>query len=580
MAALGGALARSVATSSQARLAVRMAFAAAQAVPQALDLPLIGPLWTALIRWAKPAGVWPPTRKGAPIYVVAWASVICWIFFGFIRKGHRTKESEWEKARKRSYIQASLENMMEFEDARLAEEAEAAGSSKEVSDDGSEAGKDDAGDRAPTKQDSDEEPETGKKSGAKKQAPDAKKIFSLVFDEVEDGPITSIGIDPEAEWYKRALVMLRKQMETELVEATDNTKLARGLVEPPAAGMPDKVEDWKDGEKLMTKVRLADNDVCRAFGKRFLDRDVVKEARRVVGVLVKARKAAVMRIFKLFVPHAPRWLAGTGILMLTETMWGFLFGELASTAQLAYDLNENTMRLALLQSLKVFIWFVFNWPLDNLGDTLVDDVESMLQLDLRNAVMGSIMSQDREFFDSQQAGVLQERLNKDTEELAQTIIQQPKNLISALTRIAVKVFILYRLSPQLFWLGISIPVPACVILNTLGWRLVRKSHKKISKVNDQAAAQTSELLREINTVRQFGMEREEQRRYKMVATWRQQLERAMGKLVMLSRFAALSLSLTWKASLLQRPRGCSLSAPCGPSSSSRASSTPTGVSTS
>jgi len=176
--------------------------------------------------------------------------------------------------------------------------------------------------------------------------------------------------------------------------------------------------------------------------------------------------------------------------------------------------------------------------------------------------------------------VLQERLNKDTEELAQTIIQQPKNLISALTRIAVKVFILYRLSPQLFWLGISIPVPACVILNTLGWRLVRKSHKKISKVNDQAAAQTSELLREINTVRQFGMEREEQRRYKMVATWRQQLERAMGTLVILSRFAALSFSLTWKASPLQRPRGCSLSAPCGPSSSSPESSTPTGASTS
>ena len=162
MAALGGALARSVMKSSQASLAVRMAFAAAQAVPQkALDLPLIGPLWDTLMRWAKPAGVWPPTRKGAPIYVVAWASVICWIFFGFIRKGHRTKESEWEKARKRSYIQASLENMMTFEDARLAEEAEAAAaSSKEGSDDGSEAGKDNgAGDRAPTKQDSDEEPE-------------------------------------------------------------------------------------------------------------------------------------------------------------------------------------------------------------------------------------------------------------------------------------------------------------------------------------------------------------------------------------------------------------------------------------
>ena len=55
MAALGGALARSVMKSSQGSLAVRMAFAAAQAVPQkALDLPLIGPLWDTLMRWAKP----------------------------------------------------------------------------------------------------------------------------------------------------------------------------------------------------------------------------------------------------------------------------------------------------------------------------------------------------------------------------------------------------------------------------------------------------------------------------------------------------------------------------------------------
>ena len=43
------------------------------------------------------------------------------------------------------------------------------------------------------------------------------------------------------------------------------------------------------------------------------------------------------------------------------------------------------------------------------GDIFVDDVEALLQLDLRNAVMSSIMCQDREYFDHHQAGVLQER---------------------------------------------------------------------------------------------------------------------------------------------------------------------------
>jgi ABC-type multidrug transport system fused ATPase/permease subunit len=523
------ALAARRVASSAPSAALRMAWAAAEAASDgagtataALVLPgFLDPLWQRVMAWAGPAGVWPPRRKGVPLYVGMWCGVIATIFFGFIRKGHNTKESEWEKARKRRYIQASLENMLEFEDARLAEEAEA--KAKAGSKDGVEA--------KPTKQDtdssSDEEDKAKKKAPKKKEAADAKKIFSLVYDEVEDGPVTRIGIDGSSEWYQRALVMLKARLEHELVEATDNTKYARGLLPPPPEGMPDKVEDWKDGEKLMDKVKLAHDQVGKCFGRKFLDRAKVKEAQRICTTLVKARKAAVLRIFKLFLPHAPKWMAGTGLLMFTETMWGFLFGELVSTAQLAYDITDNTMRRALIQSLKVFIWFCFNWPLDNLGDTFVDDVEAMLQLDLRNAVMGSIMSQDREYFDNHQAGVLQERLNKDTEDLAKTIIQQPKNMISAITRITVKVYVLYRLSPQLFWLGISIPVPACVILNTLGWRLVRKSHKKISKVNDQAAAQTSELLREINTVRQFSMEREEQRRYRMVATWRQQLERAM-----------------------------------------------------
>ena len=70
--------------------------------------------------------------------------------------------------------------------------------------------------------------------------------------------------------------------------------------------------------------------------------------------------------------------------------------------------------------------------------------------------------QDREYFDHHQSGVLQERLNKDTELLAQTIIQQPKNLISAITRVVTKSWFLYMCSPQLFWLGVSIPVPFCV----------------------------------------------------------------------------------------------------------------------
>ena len=44
----------------------------------------------------------------------------------------------------------------------------------------------------------------GKEKEKKKEAADAKKIFSLVYDEVEDGPVTRIGIDGADAWCMRA----------------------------------------------------------------------------------------------------------------------------------------------------------------------------------------------------------------------------------------------------------------------------------------------------------------------------------------------------------------------------------------
>ena len=41
------------------------------------------------------------------------------------------------------------------------------------------------------------------------------------------------------------------------------------------------------------------------------------------------------------------------------------------------------------------------------------------------------------------------------------------------------------------------PVPLCTVAEVLGWRGVTAADEKISKVSDQAAGSTSELLREV-----------------------------------------------------------------------------------
>ena len=55
------------------------------------------------------------------------------------------------------------------------------------------------------------------------------------------------------------------------------------------------------------------------------------------------------------------------------------------------------------QCLWVFIWFLFNWPLDNIADTLINNTQAFFTLGLRDAVMKSILCQDREFFDFNRA---------------------------------------------------------------------------------------------------------------------------------------------------------------------------------
>jgi ABC-type multidrug transport system fused ATPase/permease subunit len=269
---------------------------------------------------------------------------------------------------------------------------------------------------------------------------------------------------------------------------------------------------------------MVTNFVVKAFGTTFIDSALEKESREVLQAVATQKQATMMRIFRLFRPHAPRWMAGTIMLMCTETCTEFLASNLVAMVQLAYGIRPDTMVQTSRMIAILAVGFMFNWPFDTLGDTLVDGVESKVQLALRQAVLSSLLSQDREYFDHHQTGVLQERLNGDTEQLANVIIQLPKNLISATTRVVAQSTFLYRASPSLFWTCIGIPVPFCVILNTFAWSWVRQADFKIGKVNDHANGSTAEILREISTVRQFGMEVAEASRYITVARWREQLQ--------------------------------------------------------
>ena len=141
--------------------------------------------------------------------------------------------------------------------------------------------------------------------------------------------------------------------------------------------------------------------------------------------------------------------------------------------------------------------------------------------------MTSILRQDREYFDFHQAGVLQERLNHDTWMVSEHLIQHPKNLVVKTFKVLVRLTVMASISPKLFLVSMSIPVPLSIFMSWVGVERVRKLDRKISKVNDLAAAGTIDVLKEMTTVRQFAMEEKEQSKYAVTNVFRRMLEQRL-----------------------------------------------------
>ena len=125
------------------------------------------------------------------------------------------------------------------------------------------------------------------------------------------------------------------------------------------------------------------------------------------------------------------------------------------------------------------------------------------------------------------AGALQERLNHDTGVLSHHIIRMPADFMAMCSHVISKSFYMYYLSPQMFKIAISVPIPMCTILCYASIEYLRQLHRKIHKVNEVAASGSIDLLKEITTVRQFAMEAKEHTRYSVTNLFRRILERRL-----------------------------------------------------
>jgi ABC-type multidrug transport system fused ATPase/permease subunit len=159
------------------------------------------------------------------------------------------------------------------------------------------------------------------------------------------------------------------------------------------------------------------------------------------------------------------------------------------------------------------VGFLFSRPIEVLASSLSNKAAHDFSFPLRRAVMSAIMKQDTEYFDFNPASVLQQRLNKDTDELVENLLHVPRITLESVFRVIQRCVTLYYVAPAMLWacLAFNVPLFSIIVVATaaplthlLGTR---------DRANQNATAVTLELLQNIKTVRQFSMEREEVQGY-------------------------------------------------------------------
>ena len=503
-------------------------------------------LWVAIERVLHPLfrlvggkhKVWPPSRESAPVLALAWC-LLCTPLW-FLLRERRNRDVEVVEGRRRDYALSSLENLIANERVRLEEVEKAEKEANETEQ--KETGNGDADAAA----DGDDDEKDSDGDDDKKIPPPAEKLFELLYDEIEHRDITHIGVDKNDERFTRGMELLRIHTSREIREAIDKTRQARDLkadfsMLSGAANLPKDLHHFRDGEKMQKRARFAKTQVRRymragvsasgEFSKeRIKELDaLIKEATEYSKVIGSENRRALRLIWNLLRPFARHILSGTFIKFCGETM-GIVWWT--NLMQLPYIANrpgtfDEVMAFAYKQCLMSFVWWLFENPCHHVGDSLRDHARNHFTLHLRDSVMNSILRQDREYFDFHQAGVLQERLNHDTYMVSEHLIQQPAEFVIKLLKVLVRLSVMYAMSPKLFFVSMSLPVPMSIMMSWIGVDRVRKLDQKISKVNDLAAAGTIDVLKEMTTVRQFAMEAKEGEKYGVTNIFRRILEQRL-----------------------------------------------------
>merc|ERR1719230_1316524 len=253
-------------------------------------------------------------------------------------------------------------------------------------------------------------------------------------------------------------------------------------------------------------------DVRKNLGRGFVDEPALAGARLLARRVFRDQASHRRALLALIRPAMP-YMAVCGVAALVNCSLRGTFHQIGFWARVVETAAAGDVRGAYALLFSLWLGHMVIEYVTRFDECYGHKAESLFGRRIRNGVLSAMLRQDFEYFDRTAPGVLQERLNRDAAELGENMIRFPQRLLHRLAWMSVNVFFLYRQTPTRLFVVALLPLFVMIPLQYFVFRWNRRCHSRQRKVAEKAVAATSEILREIKTVRQFAMEPRESCNY-------------------------------------------------------------------
>jgi len=354
--------------------------------------------------------------------------------------------------------------------------------------------------------------------------PESSRVLELLWDDTHEQLTSVYGVDPKLT--SRTQKLLRRTLCRELTRAVDITQEARDIRYGDETGNKDKSgvsiremkfshdehNDYETGEKLAEVIEQL-SVIKRNLGDGYTDEAQVSRALELRNAVLVAQRKNMGRIVSMILPVLPTLIYVFCSTIFLHVFYSY-FHQIGIWALAAEYGAAGKSEMMQRQLFEIWLGHVLIKFFEMVECSFENRARALLGQSVRNGVLSALMRQDYGYFDKTSPGILQDRLNKDADELGESIISYPKRLCSRLTFVASSLYLVWCQCPGPLFVVAAAPVVFMIVFQYYMFKRFRRSEEKQRKIRESTLARTSEILKEVKTVRQFAQELEETATYR------------------------------------------------------------------